>query len=526
MSQTKEKTDQTGRKISTDQYGMRIIRIAALCFAAVSWYATAQGLNTYVFSGTNGAWEAGLISFAIQSILFVLNLKLPVYLQRIRGEGEQEARSRRRRGGMQGIGVIVFVVFYALILLSSSIFSFFHFTDEIYQGTQYVDATITLKKAYKAAAAEAKDYIGEGKKLTLQILTGKVSELSTVLPVSLDENRRYSKLSNQELEEKLTEAKHDAEAKKRDLDGKEVQAETATRIYEEYTTGPEYKQILEQLRQDMEDAIKARDIAAKAFEEAQADYESYQHEQENRKNANSTKSNELLVETIKPAPNIEKIKKVLGELIANLTSLELSGDQKEQFPKAVSLTQEISTALEQYELLRTLESEKAWGQAVDSIEPPAIGENGRPDPAEVQMWAENWSTQIRALQDAIYDLPQFSEEALEKVDHTIYDLPQFSEEVLGEVDRTMIRTETLQTYQKLKDDVDALVDEHRSTLPQVNVIEKSWDRLWGAYPLLARFSFIFAFFLDMSSLVAGWLTYKLEKNGEKRTGCKNESVSV
>ena len=175
------------------------------------------------------------------------------------------------------------------------------------------------------------------------------------------------------------------------------------------------------------------------------------------------------------------------------------------------MTQEISTALEQYKLLAALESRDEGTLVtglVDSIEPPAIGQDGRPVPAEVQTWAENWSTQIRALQD------------------TIYDLPQFSEEVLGEVDRTMIRTETLQTYQKLKDDVDALVDEHRSTLPQANVIEKSCDRLWGAYPLLARFSFIFAFFLDMSSLVAGWLTYKLEKNGEKRTGCKNESVSV
>ena len=488
------------KKGSSNQDGMYIIKIAALCFAAVSWYATAQGLNTYVFSGTNGAWEAGLISFAIQSILFVLNLKLPAYLQQIRSGGVQSTRSRQRRGGMQSIGVIVFVVFYVLILFSSSIFSFFHFTDEIYQGTQYADATITLKKAYKATAAEAKNYIGEGKKLTLQILTSKVGELSTMLPAS-DENLRYPELSNQELEEKIREAKHDAEVKKRDLDGKKEQAETATRIYEEYTTGPEYKQILEQLRKDMEGAIKARDIAAETFETAQEQYELYQDEQENREKANGTKANELLVETIKPAPgpDIEKIKKNLGEL---------SGDQKEKFPKAVSLTREISTALEQYELLRTLESEEAGGQTVDSIEPPAVGENGRPDPAEVQTWVDHWSTQIRALQDTIYDLPQFSEEAFE------------------EVDRTMIHTETLQTYQKLKDDVDALVDEHRSTLPQANVIEKSFSRLGGAYPLLAWCSFVFAFFLDMSSLIAGWLTYKLEPKGEKRTEHESESVSV
>lgn len=492
-------------QISTDQYGMRIIKIAALCFAAVSWYATAQGLNTYVFSGTNGAWEAGLISFAIQSILFVLNLKLPAYLQQIRSGGVQSTRSRQRRGGMQRIGVIVFVVFYVLILFSSSIFSFFHFTDEIYQGTQYADATITLKKAYKATAAGAKNYIGEGKKLTLQILTSKVGKLSTELPAS-DENLKYPELSNQELEEKIREAKDDVNEKERDRNNKEDREGEKTRIYNEYTTGPEHKQLWEQLRQDME--IDARDEAERAYETAQKQYELYQDELENRKKANSTKANELLVETIKPTPDIEEIKKILGELIANLTSLELSGDQEGKFPEAVSLTREISTALEQYELLRTLESEEAGGQTVDSIEPPAIGEDGRPDPAEVQTWVDHWSTQIRALQDTIYDLPQFSEEAFE------------------EVDRTMIHTETLQTYQKLKDDVDALVDEHRSTLPQANVIEKSFSRLGGAYPLLAWCSFVFAFFLDMSSLIAGWLTYKLEPKGEKRTEHESESVSV
>lgn len=57
-----------------------IVTTAAFAFSIVSWKATAEGLQSYVF--TNG-WEAALISFAIQSILFVLNIKLPFYFHKI-----------------------------------------------------------------------------------------------------------------------------------------------------------------------------------------------------------------------------------------------------------------------------------------------------------------------------------------------------------------------------------------------------------------------------------------------------------
>lgn len=60
-------------KASRESNEQQVLTVAAFCFAIVSWMATARGLQAYVFSG--GA-EATLISFGVQSILFVFNLRL------------------------------------------------------------------------------------------------------------------------------------------------------------------------------------------------------------------------------------------------------------------------------------------------------------------------------------------------------------------------------------------------------------------------------------------------------------------
>jgi hypothetical protein len=69
------------KKLSNRRKMLNIINTAAFCFAIVSWFATAEGLKGYVF--IEQSWRAYLLSFAIQSILFVLNLKLPKYFSKI-----------------------------------------------------------------------------------------------------------------------------------------------------------------------------------------------------------------------------------------------------------------------------------------------------------------------------------------------------------------------------------------------------------------------------------------------------------
>ena len=92
--------------------GFQIITIAAFCFAIISWIATASGLEEFVFKGKY--WQALMISFSIQSILFVLNLKLPFYLK------TKKLKNLLTKFLVKG----VIILFYIALLSMSSFFSF------------------------------------------------------------------------------------------------------------------------------------------------------------------------------------------------------------------------------------------------------------------------------------------------------------------------------------------------------------------------------------------------------------------
>lgn len=82
-------------KTSRESNEQQVLTVAAFCFAIVSWMATARGLQAYVFSG--GA-EATLISFGVQSILFVFNLRLPFLIEKIGELTPKEERKVNRKG--------------------------------------------------------------------------------------------------------------------------------------------------------------------------------------------------------------------------------------------------------------------------------------------------------------------------------------------------------------------------------------------------------------------------------------------
>lgn len=75
-----------------DTVEIRIVKIASFAVAMISWYATAEGLNLYVFSR---AWQAALVSFGIQATLFVLNLRLPYYFRKeIKGDRKESVENK------------------------------------------------------------------------------------------------------------------------------------------------------------------------------------------------------------------------------------------------------------------------------------------------------------------------------------------------------------------------------------------------------------------------------------------------
>lgn len=109
----------------------KLLVTCALALAMVSFYATAQGLHEYVFTQM---WQALLVSAAIQTALFILNLKLIYFFT---------------------INPRVVLVLWATMLVSSSLFSFVFISNEIYNTSLYYsDAErimdeFTIKKCYQ-----------------------------------------------------------------------------------------------------------------------------------------------------------------------------------------------------------------------------------------------------------------------------------------------------------------------------------------------------------------------------------------
>ena len=78
----------------------KLLVTCSLALAMVSFYATAQGLHEYVFTQM---WQALLVSAAIQTALFILNLKL-IYFFTLKPR--------------------IVLILWATMLVSSALFSF------------------------------------------------------------------------------------------------------------------------------------------------------------------------------------------------------------------------------------------------------------------------------------------------------------------------------------------------------------------------------------------------------------------
>lgn len=190
------KIEEVKKNFNATKEGIRIVKVAAFCFAIVSFIATAEGLREYVF--TDSSWQAILISFGIQSILFVLNLKLPEYFDRIGEISSKGNRKHRKyhfgkqRGQEKKTYRWTFVqrimpLFYLLFMLMSSLFSFVYICDYVvYQHLSgYSDDHTILSNLYGDVLSKVERYIQEDTKVVQLMASSQLSELQGELSAPL-----------------------------------------------------------------------------------------------------------------------------------------------------------------------------------------------------------------------------------------------------------------------------------------------------------------------------------------------------
>lgn len=115
-----------------------ILKIATVCLAAVSFWATAQGMNGYVF---NNEIQAYLASFAVQGLLLALNFYFP------------HIWANRKNSTK-----VIIVFLTAVVVFCSSWFSYVFIADKLYETSWPVESQIVIQEAYREELYAGEEY--------------------------------------------------------------------------------------------------------------------------------------------------------------------------------------------------------------------------------------------------------------------------------------------------------------------------------------------------------------------------------
>ena len=198
-------------RFDSTRESIKIVRVAAFCFAIVSWIATADGLNLYVFE--NQPIHATLVSFGVQGILFVFNLKLPEYFKRIGTKPHTNTvQNTKNISSSKGYKCVLIALYVALLIFSSTFSFVFICNNAVYgRNTGYVDNNIELNTRYWEIRQATQNYINENVKATQILASEQLSDLQTMVG-DLFTNNNGSNKTLDEVTNELDEANTNLEA--------------------------------------------------------------------------------------------------------------------------------------------------------------------------------------------------------------------------------------------------------------------------------------------------------------------------
>lgn len=478
--------------------GVDIVRVAAFAFAIVSWHATASGLSEYVF---DSGWQSSLVSFGIQALLFVFNLKLPFYFNRISENSSDRVRKRNQ---------LVIIGFYSGILLYSSFFSFVYISNYVVYEHQsgYTDDNTILISTYREILGDTDDYIKEDMK-AMQILASKLlGELKSKYPIKTTGNSA----SLQELEDKLEEAKIEENTAKDAYDIANSEVNKLKKEMSNYAASinktkyhgrqDKWQNEYNSTNKAYKKAVNNKKSKSASYRKAQKKLAKAQSAVTNYKESQDTVIAKFLQEMLKPSPSSESLKEYINELNAMIVDDGENVDIINDYDELVEATQTLTIVVQDYISLLD-----ASGDASKVINPNSIkylmehvmDDIMIPDPKSKSFdndyikWRKEWEARLNTLENVIQNLPKFSE------NEKVY------------LEKAPIDIEILSTYES-DDEMQSIDKLRRNKVSDINVIEKVSSLLFSRYFFTAWFSFALALFFDLASLLAGLFIYGIQKN--------------
>lgn len=492
--------------------GITIIRVAAFAFAIVSWKATASGLSEYVFGQ---GWQAALVSFAIQAILFVFNLKLPFYFNRIGENTPNREKKKYRFGEKKGSEKKTYktttfqriiIGFYIIVLCSSSFFSFVYICNYVVYEHQsgYVDDNTILASSYRKILNDTESYITEDTK-AMQIIASKLlGELQDKYPVDSSKNNSVSK---QDLENAVNEAQDACDIAKEEYDTAQNDADSFKDVMDSYASSrngttwhdrqDEWEKKYETAKSDWETAVSDREVKKDKYEAAKTALTEAKNALKNYKDSQETLIAGFLLEMLKVNPDTDMLEEYISELNSAIVDLGTNLDIVDNYSELVEITQTLTVIVKDYtSLVQLMSNDDDTG--IKYLMEHVTDDILIPDPTS-ESFENDYSSWKTAWYSKLYNL-----------ENLIQHIPKLSEDEKKELDDTVINTELIDGYD-INEKMDTLAELRRNKVSDINVIEKVFFLLFGKYWFIAWFSLGLAVFFDISSLLAGLFIYGIRK---------------
>lgn len=506
-------------RASRESSEQRVLTVAAFCFAIVSWMATAKGLQAYVFSG---GVEATLISFGIQSILFVFNLRLPFLIEKIGELTPIEKREQKQKNGKvvgykKTVAQKVAIIFYAIVLGTSSFFSFVYIGNELVykHDTGYSDDNTVLMNFYRNRLNEAEKSIDENLKILPLRASKKLSDLLIKMnDAGLIENSQYVSLDD--LKEKESDADKIVKEKQNAFENAEREYNQAKNDYED-AKGTRYwkAEEFEEARINLNEKNTAYTVAKNELTQAQNDLTDAEEEANNYKPSSGNLVMEMLVEFLKPSFNLNEMNQYMENLIDYVVSIGESEKIPDNYAGIVGNVLEINNIVEDYSRLKNENDSESTKEKIRQLKNDAEKEIEIPNPQvgdfekTKTMWVAEWKTRLANLREIVWRIPTYSDEEITSLS---------SDNI--EVNKSALKYDPTD----VSNEIDRM---ERNKLTDINVMEKVCFLIGGKYPLTAIVALFIATELDMVSLLVGVVVYWMSKvNNNKKKEKEKEKVEV
>ena len=480
----------------------KLLVTCSLALAMVSFYATAQGLHEYVFTQM---WQALLVSAAIQTALFILNLKLIYFFT---------------------LNPRFVLILWATMLISSSLFSFVFISNEIYNTSLYYsDAErimdeFTIKKCY-----QYQNYLDN-----YLIYTKEAMDAYCSVPFV-----SHSSESNTEITKILDDCKTDISSFTfssncaafhrsllKNLDSIKSSLPSSYNIRSKEAVWnninlrlSQYRNFNDQAFIDLQNDNNKRDTEINSMKAEATQLDSVisalqtcinkvtAHKMNNTENTMESYRHDLMVEINKDAPDGDILDTITSDMFTLLLKEGFTSSSYEMtnyfsFKNSLSVRKEILECQDKTDAIIHMLDNKRQDKNAFMFTSKADENTEK----QIESWKQLWYGQTNELRELVKSLPLPQDLIIYSSDAengTVTLNPGIN---LPEPDRT--------------DEIDDISALERRYLANLNPLEKALNLLHTKYNTMALFSAAAAAVLDISSALMGAFVYTLERAFKNR----------